>query len=550
MKKSELRAIQDKVRHGGNQLDRQEAISSGLVRMRDEVRKLEEILAAQREWFARELEKWTGRTEMWRRPFEVGEQLREGKAYLIAAVFGAGFDCFTGGLLTSSIGLPYWLGVLITLFFVLVLKGGLRFLFRDPERPRLVLERLRRQIGLWSFLTFVFAITALLSALRLPGSWAAALIPFYAGALLLTTLSLCILSASLWVAWQLLSWSRAAERDYSVKELDLREAVVLERYLESLAPIPERQAVDGVAEVSGVSAEQPQRLGGGPRGLLPAAGGPISAILGALLAGLLSACTGVDAKDSRQVSASVTPTEPGGSSAGSDINLLVDLSGSPDPTALRESARNVLRDLPGICRQTCARRLHVRHIREDAWVSLDSVILELPACPSPTPAAALDSMGEIGELPHIKAAREQARGRLAQSALEQAERVYAEKVREAVASLSEEKIVPEEIRPARCSDIYGSLRRASYGGDTQRLNLVLTDADDSCSPVNELRPIEPGVGIVTILFLTPRAGHLGWNDFDTRRAAVSRFLPAGTLVLPHFEDPGRAVTRALSLKPE
>lgn len=554
MTERELRRIRDNVRHGGNMMNRHEEIGSGLVRVRDEIKRLTETLATQCEFFFRELERWTGRAELRTRPFVVGEQLREATAYLWAAIFGVAFDALTGGLLTRSIGLPFVVGAAISVLLVLILKGGIRFLFRDPARPLFVLERLRRQIVFWSLLVFLFGAMTLLSALRLSGAWAAALLPLYSVALLLTTLSLCILSACLWVAYQLLSWSRTAERSYSAIERQLREVRVLEHYLASLAPtVPVLSPGASIASTAdNGAATGTGHAGNGRSAFPPVSGGPGLALMLLVLTGLASACTSVDAGPAATAPASAQSLVKAGPTAspGAEIDLWLDLSGSANPEALTEFARNVIRDLPVICRLTCAQRLHVRQIREDAWISPDVLTLTLPACPVAEPAATAFSEGEIASLPHIRAALEQASAEEGRKRLEEAERKYARDLNEALSAVSAERLVPTNLSPAPCSDIVGSLRRSLHGDGTPRLALVATDAEDSCSTTSHLPPLEAAPEVTTILFLVPaRTAPLGWDEFEKRKAGLARLLPPGALVVPHFEEPGRAVQRAMAMKP-
>src|SRR5207302_10470013 len=107
----------------------------------------------------------------------------------------------------SWLGVAWWIGALAGIGITATLHGICCHVFDNPERPKEAIFRIRRFVSLPAVVAFLVAFALGVLARYVRGELAVALLPALSFALWLGTLSLVILSASLFTIAHIQGWS-------------------------------------------------------------------------------------------------------------------------------------------------------------------------------------------------------------------------------------------------------------------------------------------------------------------------------------------------------
>lgn len=141
-------------------------------------------------------------------------------------------------------------------------------------------------------------------------------------------------------------------------------------------------------------------------------------------------------------------------------------------------------------------------------------------------------------------------GQMAEAQARQTDQQYQTLLRERLATITLEKLLPAQTAEPPCTDLQGALRRIGETSRPQsRLIFLLTDGHESCS--SHLQPVSlrlANAALVVVLLPETQSGNetqrpdQAWSQ---RRAELEQALP-GAVIIPHFGDPIGAAEQAMA----
>lgn len=542
-----------------------------LPRLRQEMVRLQETMQAKRAEFKHYLEAWTStEVEGYPRPVAREADLREawiaGAGATVLTIAELAMACFISIVfLVNPVAL-----LLLAAVAIFAMKAGLLTLLRNDQQPQQTRRSLLRWIILPSLVATMLAIGAL-SIARLGGPLALLLLPFLNLSLCLASLSCLVLAAGLFALAHLGKWGRHAERRFNAVEKEAVESLRVLRLVEKivaelqagkrpagnlLAAMPgagnsptalQRQMQDAPAPLS--EKARAARHGGGSwaaLALLAALGSSGCSLAEKMSAGAatpaVSSATPNAVADATLAasSAPVSSSTIQPANAGADetrLEIWLDWSLSTAAQAYRELVHALIEALPELALKHHVTRVKVYQFGGDGWNAAELLSLELPA----PKAVAIDEVSQL-ITPLRKEQEQQAAGERARQ------------VREKLAALTPEKLLPENAIEPPCTDVQGALVRIGETARSQRrLVFLISDLDDSCS--HRLQPVslsQANAALVVVVLpeeqsadaqhkAQPRADVV-WKQ---RRDELLGAAP-GAIVIPYFGDPISAAAEALS----
>ncbi len=522
---------------------------------------------AESQWreFAARLAAWTSRdVGETVRPVGIEQDLREARLInVIAVVLTVTELALTFFIsLVFAVSAPFLL--LVAVVSIFALKVGLLTLWRNDRQPQQTRRRLRRFVIAPSLAVTMLSLTALVFA-RTAGLFALLLLPFINLAICALSLGILGLSAGLFALGFLMSWSRHAEKRFNAVE---REAVETRRVLQQAERVAEelraRRSGGTAAHAPSISAAgsspaslpaqpaQPPRITASltPQQTASRRNGSLLTVL-ALAAALWgggckipgeAAQGGTSAPPPQAQQQAGTPS-PAPATDSATMEIWLDWSLSAEDGPFREAARALLAALPELAAKHRITRVAAYQFGDRGWSAAEIFSLDLPA-----PETA--KLGEAGEI--FKGMKKEQEGQVNQQHLS--------RLREKLAAITPERLLPTQAVEPPCTDLRGALVRICETRLPQRrLVFLITDGADTCS--RQLQTVSPAAAdaalVVVILPEAPPAN--AQQTKVAQRAAQQRpdvaliqrrteFQQAapGAVVIPHFGNQIGAAEEAMA----
>ncbi len=569
MQSKERTQIKFDVNNGAPDL-RLKAAEEAIPVLRQELRRMSDKAMSQCREFAATLAAWTS-SEVGEslRPVGIEQDLRDARMINLIAVFLT----LTELLLTVVVSLVFLVSApflfLVALVSIFALKVGLLALWRNPQQPQQTRQRLRRYVIAPSLVVTMLALGALVFA-RTAGVLALLLLPLINLALCALSLGCLGLAAGLFALGFLMSWSRHAEKQFNALE---REAVETGKVLQRVEKVAEElraaklnrapaQTVQTVqVDAPGVSPLPAPRVSTAPVAMTQTVqavrrnGSLLSVLIVALAMGS-GGCnvsgglgqmvnpSGVAAAptSSPAVVAEKAPAFSPGPAQGAQLDepvwleLWLDWSLSAEDEPYREAVRALLAALPELAMKHRLAHVTAHQFGAHGWNAPEIFNLDLPL----PPAVELDEAGALF-------------GGAKKQQVEQAEQQRLTQLRQKLAALTAERLLPLNAIEPPCTDVQGCLNRMAVSARPQRrLVFLISDFDDSCShrlPSVSLAAANAALVAVILPEAQPVSAHGEPLRPDQlwmqRRDELMKAVP-GAVVIPYFGDPLSAASAALS----
>lgn len=429
---------------------------------------------------------------------------------------------------------------------IVALKAGLLTAWRNDAQPLITRRKLRQRVIVPSMVVTLVSAAALIFTRGVLGWLALLLLPLVNWWLCALSLGLLGLAAGLYALGFLLSWSRHAEWRFNAIE---REAVETRRVLQKVEKVIEelRPRPQGTpsATPSLSSASSASLFGIAPKQAAPLPArnvGKIGGFLSPLL--LVAALTGgchlsETMKPGQSAAASASPavrTANEQSADGVRMELWLDWSLSAEGGVYRETLQRLIAVLPELAAKHRVERIAAYPFGDNGWNAPEILNLELPAPQAP-------QSGEVSAL----------YGQIQNAQRDQSGEQYQFRLRDSLAAVNLEKLLPGQTPEPRCTDLRGAIQRiAESAGPRRRLVFLLTDGHDTCSRGLQSAQMEKANAAVVAVVLpeTPSGGVARRSDqvWGERRAELEAAMP-GAIIIPHFGDLVAAAKEAMSKQP-
>lgn len=564
MQISKLKQITFNVNNGAPEM-RLKAAEEAIPDLRQEQHRLSDKARSHCREFATTLAAWTSRdVGEALRPVGVEQDLRDARLIKLIAVFLT----LTELALTVVVSLVFAVSapflLLVALVSILALKVGLLALWRNPLQPQQTRQRLRRYIIGPSLVVTMLALGVLVFA-RSAGVLALLLLPLINLALCSLSLGCLGLAAGLFALGYLMSWSKHAEQRFNALE---REAVETSKVLQRVEKVAEElRATQTQRQAVRATPAQPQRVAApnvmqprqAPVGVAEGVPRPSAtvrqqvswlALFGCALVLSGSGCKVNDgltqmasaqnevATSAKAAPAASTPVTQRGE--GLWLELWLDWSRSADDQSFGEAVRTLIAALPEMVLAHGITRVTAHQFSDRGWSAPEIFSLDLPLAEPVAPDEASALFGGAKK-------QQEAQARAQQLA----------RLRQALAVITPEKLLPGNVVEPPCTDVRGCLLRIAASARAQRrLVVMITDLDDSCShqlPELSLATANTALVVVILPELPPPAAiTIGNREHSSpdqlwlhRRAELLRAVP-DAVAIPAFGDPRDAVKQALA----
>lgn len=515
------------------------ALRQDLIRLRDKAQGIFEQFKAA-------VEAETGRAYNGpSRPVSIEQDIRHARLAKVVASVLTVAELAMAFFLSLIFLLNPLLALMLAVIAIVALKAGLLAAWRNDAQPLAPRRNLRRRVIVPSLVVTLVSAAALIFTRGVLGWLALLLLPLVNWWLCALSLGLFGLAAGLYALGFLLSWSRHAERRFNAIE---REAVEtrrvlqkVERIIEELRPRPQRLAPatpslsSASSALSGIAPRQPAPL---PARITGKIGGFLSSLL--LVAALTGGCNLSETmKPGQSAAAPASPAvRPANeqSADGARLELWLDWSLSAESGIYRETLQRLVAVLPEMAAIHHVERIAAYAFGDNGWNAPEILKLELPA-----PQAV--QSGEGAAL----------YGQIQNAQLKQSEEQYRSMLRDSLAAVKLENLLPGQAPEPRCTDLNGAIHRiAESAGPQRRLVFLLTDGHDTCSRgLQSARMAKSNAAVVAVILPeTPNGGEARRSDqvWIERRAEMEAAMP-GAIVIPHFGDPAAAANDAMSKQP-
>lgn len=499
--------------------------------LRQDLMRLREKALGVFEQFKAAVEAETGRTYSGpSRPVAIERDLRHARLAKVVASVLTVAELAMAFFLSLLFLLNPLFALMLAVIAIVALKAGLLAAWRNDAQPLLARRKLRRWVIVPSLIVTLVSAAFLIFTRGVLGWLALLLLPLVNLWLCALSLGLLGLAAGLYALGFLLSWSRQDEQRYNAIE---REAVEtrkvlqkVERVIEEFRPRPQAMASAAAAALGGA----PLQARPLPVRNVGRTGSALSSLL--LMAALTGGCNALDSLKP-QPGANAPASSAAQATEGVRLELWLDWSLSAEGGVYRETLQRLVATLPELVTAHRIARIVAYSFGDNGWNAPQILELELPAHPA-------TAVGEAGAI----------YGQVQEAQRKQDEATFQARLREALAGLAADKLLPGQASEPRCTDLRGAIHRiAESAGRQPRLVFVLTDGHDTCS--RGLQPVEMAKAnaalVAVILPETLRgndAARLGqvWSE---RRAEFESAMP-GAIVIPHFGDPAAAASDAMS----
>jgi hypothetical protein len=220
----EREKLQEDVNNAGDPIDLKATLSKGINRLAHQNNLLEERKAGLRLVYSKGLEKWwTTSVPTHQVPFPIPEDRHTARRYRGAAYACIAFEALLGAsIFATFLMLPWWVAILVgTVVAVLaanIFESSILLLFRQVDRPKQMLNDIRRWVLRPGFILFAVSLLFWLAARTATKEMALFLEPAMQITLWLTTVSLLLLGAALLAAASIVSWSEQITGEYRAVE--------------------------------------------------------------------------------------------------------------------------------------------------------------------------------------------------------------------------------------------------------------------------------------------------------------------------------------------
>ncbi|MGH9843631.1 MAG: hypothetical protein ACREEM_33255, partial [Blastocatellia bacterium] len=538
MQTKQLKQIAFNVANGSPK-SREEFADEAIPVLRQDLVRLREKAAGQCTDYKSAREAWTsqplpGAT----RPVAIEQDSRHARLVnSVAAVLTAAELVLTFFLSLIFLLNPFF-ALMLAIVAITALKAGLLATWRDETQPQLTRRRLRRWVIVPSLVVTLVSVVVLVFTRGVFGWLSLLLLPFINWWLCALSIGLLGLSAGLFSLGFLLSWSRHAEKRFDALE---REAVATRRVLHQVEKVAEElraarriSAMPAATASPDILRRQPA-LATVPRNAARQRSNGNGGLLSLLL--LTGALSGGGCRlpaDSTSASMLQRPaaTDPSTSPSAEtmQMELWLDWSLSAEDAPYREALRGLIAAMPDLAARRRVAHIAAYEFSDRGWSAPEVLSLDLP---THQPAV----LGEASVL----------YGQMAEAQARQTDRQYQTQLRERLAAITIEKLLPAQTAEPPCTDLHGVLRRIGETTRPQsRLIFLLTDGHDSCS--GHLQPVSLARAALVVVLLpeTPRGNELQRPDqaWSRRRADLEQAAP-GAVVIPHFGDPAGAAEQAM-----
>jgi heme A synthase len=184
MTKSKLKALRRRTEEAGNLQDHRRVLRAAVSVLEYEMNRLEQEKASLRMLFHRKLEAWwSSPAPVDHIPFAIPDDHRASRLYLLAAIASITFETLLGAWISVTLGLPWWSGALVAVLAAVIFDGGFSLAFRQADRPKEALGKIKRWLLLPSLVGFGLSFLFLLLARTVSGDIALLLLPVFGAAL-------------------------------------------------------------------------------------------------------------------------------------------------------------------------------------------------------------------------------------------------------------------------------------------------------------------------------------------------------------------------------
>jgi hypothetical protein len=451
-----------------------------------------------------------------------------------------------------SLALALAIATVITVAIAYALHGGITALVMRWDDPQLSYDRLKKYFILPAFVLMILSIIAYVAIQRLDPETLYFLQPVFSSSKFTAMLGFMVFGTALLVASDLLNWSLVRAARYEALK-DERQKIVSKRR-------EWQEELDEVEETQGTSANQPPTspstnqealpnqpaasLNGNSASVSQGAAKVLPAAL--ILAGVLglSSCSTPPQVKTTFVQEKLT------------CNVVIDATGPPNDEpvpqqareqALRKTGLALLNNMPGIIEQQRVGKLSVFWFGSNGWNAENKLTLDLP--PSRRVEIVKHNAGEIEKVrPDVGDFDKQRNEKALAEAEKQAQSEYRKEIREKLASLTIDVLVPPATVESRCSDLNNTLSRFTQHSaqEVRQIVLLVTDGRQNCEGEDEIMPISfAEKDMAVIVLLIPGMDSDGREDYDVRRARFTEACPQCVVVPYYREDLEHLVAEAL-----
>ena len=217
----------------GEPADLKETLVEGISRLEHQDRLFEEWKSGLRLVYSKGLEKWwttpvlTNQT-----PFPIPEDRQTARRYRGAAFACIGIESLLGAsIFATFLMLPWWVAILVGAVVAVlaanIFESSILLIFRQVDRPKQMLDEIRRWV-LWpAFILFAVSLLIWLAARTATDELAMFLEPAMQITLWMTTVSLLLLGAALLTAASIVNWSKEISDEFRAVEQEQITAQVL-----------------------------------------------------------------------------------------------------------------------------------------------------------------------------------------------------------------------------------------------------------------------------------------------------------------------------------
>ena len=538
MQKKPLNRIDFDITHNTPELRLRHAEESAPV-LRQDLMRLREKALGVFEQFKAAVEAETGRPYSGpSRPVAIEQDMRHARlAKVVASVLTAA-ELAMAFFLSLIFLLNPLFALMLAVIAIVALKAGILTAWRNDAQPQWTRRRLRRWVIVPSLVVTLVSATVLIFTRGVLGWLALLLLPLVNWWLCALSMGLLGLAAGLYALGFLLSWSRHAERQFNAVE---REAVETRKVLQKVEKVIEEfRPRPRVMPPAASSSEALQRRGVSSPAPSPVKdAGRMGSFLSSLLlvAALTGGCNLSESLTPRQgAAASASPAASGAVERSAEdvrMEIWLDWSLSAEGGVYRETLQRLVAALPELATKHRIARIAAYQFGDHGWNAPEILDLELPAHPA-------IELGEVGGI----------YGQVQDAQRKQGEEQYQIRMREALAGLMVEKLLPGQTPEPRCTDLRGVIHRIAESSRPQRrLVFLLTDGHDTCSRgLQPVRMAKLNAGVVAVILPETQSGGEARRPdqmWAERRAELEAAMP-GAVVIPHFGDPVVAANDAMS----
>jgi hypothetical protein len=453
----------------------------------------------------------------------------------------------------AALVLAILIATVITLGIAYALHGGVTALVTRWGDPLVSYDRLKKFFILPAFVLMVLSILAYVAIQRLDPETLYALQPVLSSAKFTAMLGFMIFGTGLLAAADLLDWSLPRSAKYEALKNERQKIASTRReWEEELSEMEEEERERGKQGQAQVAAAQEPHTaaptpspngnaGGPPHGAAKA----IASVIVVVAAVGLSACLPPTPQVKKNLVQGDTICE-----------IVMDASGPADGQgpqharrqALRQAGLNVLGSVERIVERERVDKLSVYWFGYNGWNAEQKLTLDLP--PLASAEAVGPGAGDLGAIrPDVRDYERQRNEKAVAEAGTRFQSEYRAAIKERLAAITIDTLVPPPTAESPCSDLNGTLARFSRpaSGDTRKIVILVSDGRQNCQGEYDIENTEAQLkGVVVVVVLIPGSESDGSEDFEARSKRFSEACPQCVIVPYYREDLDQVVSEAFS----